>query len=150
MQANLQLAWQRKRRGNASSWIDLELFSHAGQVQCTSCREPCVLRTANTEANRGRKFYKCQNLACGFFAYVNPFSNSVILSHDIDLQGAFASDLSTWNYLSMQSITSYAAISVMFFINLMCTYSYSELGNKQIYLSFPPGVIFCSNLYQVK
>jgi DNA topoisomerase-3 len=67
----------------------------SGQVQCTSCREPCVLRTANTEANRGRKFYKCQNLACGFFAYVNPFSNSVILSHDIDLQGAFASDLST-------------------------------------------------------
>uniref|UniRef100_A0A0D3FE72 DNA topoisomerase n=1 Tax=Oryza barthii TaxID=65489 RepID=A0A0D3FE72_9ORYZ len=47
-----------------------------GQVQCTSCREPCVLRTANTEANRGRKFYKCQNLACGFFAWEDDVENS--------------------------------------------------------------------------
>uniref|UniRef100_A0A0D9Z2H5 DNA topoisomerase n=1 Tax=Oryza glumipatula TaxID=40148 RepID=A0A0D9Z2H5_9ORYZ len=48
----------------------------SGQVQCTSCREPCVLRTANTEANRGRKFYKCQNLACGFFAWEDDVENS--------------------------------------------------------------------------
>jgi predicted RNA-binding Zn-ribbon protein involved in translation (DUF1610 family) len=48
----------------------VDLHSDAGQVLCTSCGEPCILRTANTEANRGRKFYKCRDPGCGFFKYV--------------------------------------------------------------------------------
>jgi hypothetical protein len=48
----------------------VDLHSDAGQVLCTSCGEPCISRTANTEANRGRKFYKCHDPGCGFFKYV--------------------------------------------------------------------------------
>ncbi|WVZ55592.1 hypothetical protein U9M48_006232 [Paspalum notatum var. saurae] len=38
-----------------------------GQVLCGSCGEPCISLIANTEANRGRRFYKCHNVDCGFF-----------------------------------------------------------------------------------
>lgn len=38
-------------------------------VLCGSCEAPCVMRTANTEANRGRRFYTCQSQGCGFFMY---------------------------------------------------------------------------------
>lgn len=38
-------------------------------VSCSSCGEPCVLRTANTANNRGRKFYTCQSQECGFFVW---------------------------------------------------------------------------------
>nr|KAJ0228362.1 hypothetical protein LSAT_V11C100032020 [Lactuca sativa] len=36
-------------------------------VPCVICGAPCVLRTANTEANRGRKFYTCQTQGCKSF-----------------------------------------------------------------------------------
>lgn len=36
---------------------------------CSNCGTPCVLRTANTTNNRGRKFYKCQSQECNFFAW---------------------------------------------------------------------------------
>lgn len=42
----------------------------SGQVLCTTRGEPCISRIANTEDNRGRKFYKCPDTSCGFFAYV--------------------------------------------------------------------------------
>ncbi|XP_010674423.2 DNA topoisomerase 3-alpha isoform X1 [Beta vulgaris subsp. vulgaris] len=38
-------------------------------VTCNSCGEPCALRTANTENNRGRKFYSCQSQECRFFVW---------------------------------------------------------------------------------
>lgn len=38
-------------------------------IPCTSCRAPCNLRTANTQANRGRKFYSCQAQGCNFFVW---------------------------------------------------------------------------------
>lgn len=38
-------------------------------VICNSCGEPCVLRTANTANNRGRKFYSCQSQECRFFVW---------------------------------------------------------------------------------
>uniref|UniRef100_A0A453IUE6 DNA topoisomerase n=2 Tax=Aegilops tauschii subsp. strangulata TaxID=200361 RepID=A0A453IUE6_AEGTS len=49
--------------------------SGAGQVLCTTCGEACINRTANTEANRGRKFYKCQNPGCGFFVWEDELDN---------------------------------------------------------------------------
>ncbi|KAJ0981608.1 hypothetical protein J5N97_009863 [Dioscorea zingiberensis] len=39
-----------------------------GQI-CCHCGEPCTLRTANTENNRGRKFYTCQSRDCDFFLW---------------------------------------------------------------------------------
>ncbi|CAA0839526.1 DNA topoisomerase 3-alpha, partial [Striga hermonthica] len=38
-------------------------------IPCTSCGSPCNLRTANTAANRGRKFYSCQAQGCNFFMW---------------------------------------------------------------------------------
>ncbi|KAK1297592.1 hypothetical protein QJS10_CPB15g01975 [Acorus calamus] len=47
------------------------------QIQCT-CGEPCVMRTANTATNRGRKFYSCQSRECDFFVWEdNVQSNGV-------------------------------------------------------------------------
>ncbi|KAG2543263.1 hypothetical protein PVAP13_9NG735900 [Panicum virgatum] len=51
--------------------------SDAGQVLCTSCGEPCILRIANTDANRGRKFYKCQDPGCGFFKWEDELENAM-------------------------------------------------------------------------
>ncbi|KAH1126076.1 hypothetical protein GLYMA_06G155600v4 [Glycine max] len=44
---------------------------HNGEasVSCSSCGTPCVLRTANTVNNRGRKFYSCQSQECNFFVW---------------------------------------------------------------------------------
>lgn len=44
---------------------------HNGEasVSCSSCGTPCVLRTANTATNRGRKFYSCQSQECNFFVW---------------------------------------------------------------------------------
>ncbi|CAL1379749.1 unnamed protein product [Linum trigynum] len=44
-------------------------------VTCTTCGAPCTLRTANTEANRGRKFYSCNSQACNFFAWEDSLAN---------------------------------------------------------------------------
>ncbi|EYU20574.1 hypothetical protein ABFS82_08G084200 [Erythranthe guttata] len=38
-------------------------------IPCTSCGASCNLRTANTEANKGRKFYSCQAQGCSFFVW---------------------------------------------------------------------------------
>ncbi|XP_008807898.2 DNA topoisomerase 3-alpha isoform X1 [Phoenix dactylifera] len=46
----------------------------SGQVLC-SCGAPCALRTANTETNRGRKFYTCQSQECGFFVWEDSLEN---------------------------------------------------------------------------
>ncbi|KAK8446730.1 hypothetical protein SEVIR_9G533800v4 [Setaria viridis] len=50
--------------------------SDAGQVLCTSCGELCISRIANTEANRGRKFYKCEDPGCGFFKWEDELDNA--------------------------------------------------------------------------
>ncbi|XP_078164246.1 topoisomerase 3alpha isoform X2 [Carex rostrata] len=42
---------------------------YSDQLPCRQCGGPCVQRTANTENNRGRKFYKCQSEDCGFFIW---------------------------------------------------------------------------------
>lgn len=55
-----------------------KLRSDAGQVLCTSCGALCISRIANTEANRGRRFYKCQDPGCGFFKYVASFTFSIL------------------------------------------------------------------------
>ncbi|KAK7319115.1 hypothetical protein RJT34_03828 [Clitoria ternatea] len=50
---------------------------HSGEasVSCSSCGTPCLLRTANTANNRGRKFYSCQSQECNFFVWEDSLSN---------------------------------------------------------------------------
>ncbi|XP_073225379.1 DNA topoisomerase 3-alpha isoform X2 [Cicer arietinum] len=43
--------------------------SGEASVSCNSCGTPCVLRTANTANNRGRKFYSCPSQECNFFVW---------------------------------------------------------------------------------
>ncbi|KAL6011782.1 DNA topoisomerase 3-alpha [Asimina triloba] len=40
-------------------------------VVCGGCGTPCVLLTASTATNRGRKFYKCLSQACNFFVWAD-------------------------------------------------------------------------------
>ncbi|KMZ73897.1 DNA topoisomerase [Zostera marina] len=47
-------------------------------VLCGSCGAACVMRTANTEANRGRRFYTCQSQGCGFFIWEDNLENAGI------------------------------------------------------------------------
>ncbi|KAF8089503.1 hypothetical protein N665_0503s0003 [Sinapis alba] len=44
-------------------------------VSCTTCGTPCAIRTANTEANRGRKFFSCPSQGCNFFTWEDSISN---------------------------------------------------------------------------
>ncbi|XP_047970026.1 DNA topoisomerase 3-alpha isoform X1 [Salvia hispanica] len=46
-------------------------------IPCTSCGAPCNLRTANTPANRGRKFYSCQAQGCNFFVWEDSANDGV-------------------------------------------------------------------------
>ncbi|XP_020586433.1 DNA topoisomerase 3-alpha [Phalaenopsis equestris] len=46
----------------------------AGPILC-DCGEPSALRTANTENNRGRKFYVCQSRDCDFFVWEENLEN---------------------------------------------------------------------------
>ncbi|XP_068646576.1 DNA topoisomerase 3-alpha [Aristolochia californica] len=45
-------------------------------VVCNSCGTPCILRTSNTTANRGRKFYSCQSQECNFFVWEDNVENN--------------------------------------------------------------------------
>ena len=60
-----------------------ETLDYAGEssIPCNVCGTPCILRTANTENNRGRKFYSCQSQECNFFVYV--YLSLVIVEHFI-------------------------------------------------------------------
>ncbi|XP_007048480.2 PREDICTED: DNA topoisomerase 3-alpha isoform X2 [Theobroma cacao] len=44
-------------------------------VLCSTCGTPCVLRTANTANNRGRKFYSCPSQECNFFIWEDEHNN---------------------------------------------------------------------------
>lgn len=44
-------------------------------VPCNTCGTPCILRTANTANNRGRKFYSCQSQDCSFFVWEDNLNN---------------------------------------------------------------------------
>ncbi|XP_022774853.1 DNA topoisomerase 3-alpha isoform X2 [Durio zibethinus] len=44
-------------------------------ISCSTCRTPCVLRTANTANNRGRKFYSCPSQECNFFIWEDTLNN---------------------------------------------------------------------------
>lgn len=56
-------------------------LNNAGEpsVPCSTCGTPCILRTANTANNRGRKFYSCQSQECNFFVYVTLFSMNLVI-----------------------------------------------------------------------
>ncbi|KAF5178936.1 Dna topoisomerase 3-alpha, partial [Thalictrum thalictroides] len=60
---------QRRRRRNTQ-------HENGGEasIPCTTCGESCVLRTANTDNNRGRKFYSCQG--CNFFVWEDSMNDS--------------------------------------------------------------------------
>ncbi|XP_031256490.1 DNA topoisomerase 3-alpha-like [Pistacia vera] len=59
-----QLSGSRNARSRAMNMQSGESF-----MQCTTCGTTCVLRTANTANNRGRKFYSCPSQECNFFAW---------------------------------------------------------------------------------
>uniref|UniRef100_A0A1D1YH00 DNA topoisomerase 3-alpha n=1 Tax=Anthurium amnicola TaxID=1678845 RepID=A0A1D1YH00_9ARAE len=44
-------------------------------ITCDKCGETCVMRTANTASNRGRKFYTCQSQECNFFVWEDELDN---------------------------------------------------------------------------
>lgn len=49
----------------------VSIYAGESSLPCSTCGTQCVLRTANTENNRGRKFYSCPSQGCNFFVYVN-------------------------------------------------------------------------------
>ncbi|XP_071914410.1 DNA topoisomerase 3-alpha isoform X2 [Coffea arabica] len=49
-------------------------------IHCNSCGEPCVLRTANTATNRGRKFFSCQSQGCNFFIWEDSMNGASSVS----------------------------------------------------------------------
>ncbi|XP_072978539.1 DNA topoisomerase 3-alpha [Typha angustifolia] len=67
---------QVMRSNSAQSSSVQRSRSVPGQILCDSCGAQCALRTANTETNRGRKFYKCQFQECGFFIWEDDVENS--------------------------------------------------------------------------
>lgn len=50
-------------------------YAGESSVSCSTCGTPCVLRTANTANNRGRKFYSCQSQECNFFVWEDNLNN---------------------------------------------------------------------------
>jgi hypothetical protein len=95
----------------------LNLHPDAGQVLCTSCGGLCISRTANTEANRGRKFYKCEDPGCGFFKYV-VFSTHLLCY--ITLPHAYFSGI--MENISSLSIPLFSAMRVSY--HYSCSWSY--------------------------
>ncbi|XP_010546323.1 PREDICTED: DNA topoisomerase 3-alpha isoform X2 [Tarenaya hassleriana] len=61
-------------RSSRSSRTNLR--NEEASVSCSTCGTPCVLRTANTEANRGRKFFSCPSQGCSFFSWEDSISNT--------------------------------------------------------------------------
>ncbi|KAK4477749.1 hypothetical protein RD792_017010 [Penstemon davidsonii] len=57
-------------RGHNARYQEASVQNGEPSIPCTSCGAPCNLRTANTQANRGRKFYSCPAQGCNFFVYV--------------------------------------------------------------------------------
>ncbi|XP_054821592.1 DNA topoisomerase 3-alpha isoform X2 [Prosopis cineraria] len=50
--------------------------SGEASISCNTCGIPCILRTANTSNNRGRKFYTCPSQECNFFVWEDNLNNS--------------------------------------------------------------------------
>ncbi|KAI8028818.1 DNA topoisomerase 3-alpha [Camellia lanceoleosa] len=69
---------QTSRSSRARSQGMNQQSDNAGEssIPCDTCGTPCILRTANTESNRGRKFYSCQSQGCNFFAWEDSLNNS--------------------------------------------------------------------------
>ncbi|KAL2651189.1 hypothetical protein R1flu_019317 [Riccia fluitans] len=57
-------------RGSTTGWQSgtSTVTGSNDDIRC-SCNEKCTLRTANTEANRGRQFYCCPSRTCDFFLW---------------------------------------------------------------------------------
>ncbi|KAI4317075.1 hypothetical protein L6164_024985 [Bauhinia variegata] len=53
----------------------INLHSGESSISCCICGTPCILRTANTSNNRGRKFYSCQLQECNFFVWEDSLNN---------------------------------------------------------------------------
>ncbi|PIM98077.1 DNA topoisomerase [Handroanthus impetiginosus] len=56
-------------RGRNAQFQESATEDGESSIPCASCGTPCNLRTANTPANRGRKFYSCQAQSCNFFVW---------------------------------------------------------------------------------
>ncbi|XVE86482.1 hypothetical protein DITRI_Ditri18aG0037400 [Diplodiscus trichospermus] len=58
-----------------SIFYDISIYAGDPSVSCSTCGTPCVLRTANTANNRGRKFYSCSSHECNFFIWEDGLNN---------------------------------------------------------------------------
>lgn len=56
-------------RGHTTRSQEVDLQNGEPSIPCNSCGAPCILRTANTANNRGRKFFSCQSQECNFFVW---------------------------------------------------------------------------------
>ncbi|KAK4357599.1 hypothetical protein RND71_023209 [Anisodus tanguticus] len=56
-------------RGRTARSQEVDLQNGEPSMPCNSCGAPCMLRTANTANNRGRKFFSCQSQECNFFVW---------------------------------------------------------------------------------
>ncbi|KAM3358536.1 DNA topoisomerase 3-alpha isoform X1 [Capsicum galapagoense] len=56
-------------RGRTALSQEVDLQNGEPSIPCNSCGAPCILRTANTANNRGRKFFSCQSQGCNFFVW---------------------------------------------------------------------------------
>ncbi|MCD7472321.1 DNA topoisomerase 3-alpha [Datura stramonium] len=56
-------------RGHTARSLEVDLQNGEPSIPCNSCGAPCILRTANTTNNRGRKFFSCQSQECNFFVW---------------------------------------------------------------------------------
>ncbi|KAL6976880.1 DNA topoisomerase 3-alpha [Sarracenia purpurea var. burkii] len=66
-------------QGFHSSWAQPQRMGQQNgesSIPCQTCGTPCILRTANTANNRGRKFYSCQSQGCNFFVWEDSLGNS--------------------------------------------------------------------------
>ncbi|XP_051141098.1 DNA topoisomerase 3-alpha isoform X2 [Andrographis paniculata] len=89
-QSNIGLNYTRQTGDSTSSYSSHSSRRQAhgsaaqdGQssIPCTSCGAPCNLRTANTAANRGRKFYSCQAQGCNFFVWEDNANSGGTVPH---------------------------------------------------------------------
>ncbi|GLT25087.1 hypothetical protein SLA2020_002400 [Shorea laevis] len=55
----------------------VSIYAGESSLPCSTCGTQCVLRTANTENNRGRKFYSCPSQGCNFFVWKDSLNNGI-------------------------------------------------------------------------
>lgn len=96
-------------------------------MPCTTCGTPCVLRTANTANNRGRKFYSCSSQECNFFMYVQLYLITILICFRRSFN--LGSYKSIWPPLLLFHTSSSLLFTLSFYNSL---FLYSWMGETAI------------------